>query len=281
MPSSSDEPVPLLQSPMAATVADEPQRRMSLMDRVNALYATLVFRIYLISFRWVCWARQRLLRWVTPATTRVAVLIGDGIAEGVGDSYSYAGLGHRIQSLFDGSRQHTKLTMGWRVYNLGMLHKRPEDWLPGTSALEQLVRGPYAKAAVVAYVVGNIGTDGPARIARTAEAAARLGKHVIVCAFGALENPGTVEHARGLVKIRQMREEINQASSRLQGCQGAGTISADVNVEKVLMGETLRTENNITTFNSFGYRRLSRELFDQMALAAKKVEWAHWKNILK
>ncbi len=224
----------------------------------------------------------------TSKNVRVALVIGDGVAEGIGDQFSYAGLSQRLQKLFDGPRHDTKLSQTWHVFTAGRLYSTSKDWLPGGKLLENaLIHGPYARAGIVAYVVGSHedardGKNGADNVARTAEAAARLGKHIVVCAFPNFAEPGTNEHVRNRERTKLLHEALVAAKERLEGCDGAGTITWDVNIDKVLMrrGDVIRVENNFTTLNAFGYRAFARELFDELALAAKKVEWAYWKSVL-
>lgn len=229
-----------------------------------------------------------MLMFSTSKNVHMALIIGDGIAEGVGDQFSYAGLTPRLQKLFDGPRRETNLTKTWHVFTAGRLYSTSKDWLPGGKLLENaLVHGPYARATIVAYVVGSHedardSDEGTRNVARTAEATARLGKHIVVCAFPNFAEPGTNEFTRNRERIKLLHNTLTEAKKRLEGCEGAGTITWDVNINKVLMrrGDVIRVENNFTTLNAWGYRAFARELFDELTLAAKKVEWVHWKKVL-
>jgi len=207
----------------------------------------------------------------------MALIIGDGVAEGIGDQFSYAGLAQRVQNLFNAPRADTKLGLRWHVFSLGKLYSTSEDWLPGSNLLENaLVHGPYARSEIVAYVIGSHEhpRDAPAgadNVSRTAEAIARLGKHVVVCAYPNLAERGTPEYAA------YIHIHIDASATQI------GSIEWGVDIDKVLMrrGDVIRVENRFTTLNSWGYRAFARELFDSLALAAKKVEWVHFKKLLK
>jgi len=229
----------------------------------------------------------------------MALIIGDGVAEGIGDQFSYAGLAQRVQNLFNAPRADTKLGLRWHVFSLGKLYSTSEDWLPGSNLLENaLVHGPYARSEIVAYVIGSHEhpRDAPAgadNVSRTAEAIARLGKHVVVCAYPNLAERGTPEYAAYKARQRLVCEKLQEAKNRLEdvhihihidaSATQIGSIEWGVDIDKVLMrrGDVIRVENRFTTLNSWGYRAFARELFDSLALAAKKVEWVHFKKLLK
>lgn len=214
----------------------------------------------------------------------MVLVIGDGIAEGVGDSLARGGLAPRLQVLFDSLRRETNLTLRWHVFTAGRLHTTAADWAPGSALLERaLVAGPYARAAVVALVIGahdSGSQDAPRNIARTAEAAARLGKHVVVCAMPNFAERRTAAHALAVAQAKVLGEALSEARERLRDAENAGTIDDSASFEKILArrGDVVRIENTFTTLNSIGYRGFAREIFDHLVLAARKVEWAHWKT---
>lgn len=216
-------------------------------------------------------------------TTRTVLVIGDGVAEGVGDTMSHGGLAARMEVLFRSLRQDTKLRLNWHVYTAGKVLSTAADWEAGSDLLTgALIGGPHARADVVALVVGS--HDAPADaaagtdcVARAAEAAARLGKHVVVCGFPNYEEPRSELFELGRARRELLVKSLEEAVERLP--DGAGTITWAVDIDKVLArrGDVIRVENRFTTLNSIGYRAFARELFDEVVLAAKKVEWAHWK----
>lgn len=150
-----------------------------------------------------------------------------------------------------------------------------------------LVRGPFRNTHVVVVVLGahdDIVNDGHAiveAITRVTEGAIRLGKHVIVCTLPNRFAAKSKEHAR-------VREVNTDLKSRLESVKadnarpGNGSLSFDVDLAKVyaLGTDALSIEDDFITLNATGYRLLGNEVFDAFQLAAKKVEWAHWKQKL-
>lgn len=226
----------------------------------------------------------------TKPHTRVALVIGDGIAQGVGDSLVGGGLAPRLQTMFEAERKDARLTLPWHVFTAGRLHSRAADWAPGSESrlLEQaLISGPFKRADVVAFVIGShddgddeVARNAPEAIARAAEAIARLGKHVVVAYFPNFAAKGTPENARMANRACATAEALAEARERVSKESDAGTIALPVTFNKVIArsGFVVRVENSFTTFNSIGYRAFARELFEELTHSAKKVEWAHWKT---
>lgn len=256
---------------------------LSLIERLNWLYYELFITIHLLVLRFTTWVRQRLLMQHKTSATRTVLVIGDGVAEGVGDTMSHGGLAARMEALFRTLAAETQLRLPWHVYTAGRLLSTAADWEAASEMLTgALVSGPHARAEVVALVVGSHDAPDDAQagtgcVARTAEAAARLGKHVVVCAFPNYEEPRSELFDLGRARRELLVKCLEEAVERLP--DGAGTITWAVDIDKVLArrGDVIRVENRFITLNSIGYRAFARELFDEVVLAARKVEWAHWK----
>lgn len=229
---------------------------------------------------------QRLAYRFAPAS-RTVVIIGDCVAEGIGDSLGQGGLAPRMGRLFRELRTETSLRLRWSVVSVGRLYTTSKDWTPGAGRLEDvLVKGPLSKAEVVAYVAGS--HDDPAdaaqsiqNVVQTAKAIALLGKHVVVSAMPNYEAPQSPLYETCRERSRMVVSALNEAAEELP--DNAGSIMTDVDIGKVLArrADVIRVENRFITLNSFGYRAFARELFDEVAKAAKKVEWAYWKVRLR
>ncbi|GAB0489654.1 hypothetical protein MMPV_000879 [Pyropia vietnamensis] len=108
-----------------------------LWDLILASLEAMLFSAYLLVFRTTRW----FLQWASPPkaspTHRTVLLIGDGLAEGVGDSLAVGGLAARLNTLFaDAAREarmpHTTLPLKltWSAVSAGRLHASSADWLP-------------------------------------------------------------------------------------------------------------------------------------------------------
>jgi hypothetical protein len=270
---------------------------------VNALFE-LYLQVYLVGLRFGVWVRQTLMYRTSPAIRKrlpqsgTILIVGDGIAEGVGDNLSSGGLASRVSALLREHRGRTGLKFLWEAVTVGKLHSTSIDWLPvappgddgdggGSVSLfrRALATGPFRRAEVVVVIVGShervadsAATVG--NIAQIADAAARLGKHVLVASIPSFAEPrsdaGKAAHARNVA--------LQAALSALPTGEYApkGSVSHGVDAQQVLArgGDVVQTENSFLTFNAMGYRSYARELHDTVAPLAMRVEWAYWKQRL-
>ncbi|KAK1867767.1 hypothetical protein I4F81_010268 [Pyropia yezoensis] len=111
-----------------------------LWDLILASLEATLFTVYLFTFR----ATRSFLQWASPprtsATHRTVLLVGDGLAEGVGDTLAVGGLAARINTLFaaavrEARMPHTTLPLklNWSASSAGRLHASSADWLPPPS----------------------------------------------------------------------------------------------------------------------------------------------------
>lgn len=221
-------------------------------------------------------------------------MIGDGTAEGIGDTIGSAGLTTRISKLFRENRDEHKLFLIWRILTAGRTFTTAKDWTPGRSVTsgsdstglfeKVIVRGPFRNADVVVLSFGigedfsNESRDGLIKdITSITEVISRLGKHVVVCRFPNFNNLKSEGHVNVRSANTALVTAIDELTSRLD--ENCGSVKCSIDTTKVTnMGaDVMRWENSFFTFNAGGYRLLAREVFESLIPAAKKVEWVHWK----
>lgn len=178
--------------------------------------------------------------------------------------------------------------MDWRVLTAGKWRTTSADWAPGSSAASSmfdwvLVKGPFRACDAVVVFVGSHDdvrdAEGTVRnIASIAEAAVRLGKHVIVASVPNVEPHTSEAHS----VLRARNEAVGAALAEVRArCSGddCGTVQYDLDLGKVVNrgSDLFREDDGCVTLNSAGYRALAREVFDCLAPVAKRVEWVYWK----
>jgi hypothetical protein len=263
----------------------------------------LYFRVYLFVHRLGIWFRQSLIYRSSPAFRNRApqcgtiLLVGDVLAEGVGDELARGGLAARVNTLLNEHRADTSLKFMWETVTAGKLYTTSSDWLPFAAPEESdtpsastlfsstLVTGPFSRAKVVVILVGSHDDLDDAErtvqnIVQIADAAARLEKHVLVGSI-----PGFADSQSALGKAARARNIALQAALELLPSGeygGKGSVSFGPDAQRVLVrgGDVVLVENSFITFNGSGYRAYARELHDLLAPLAKRVEWAYWKERL-
>lgn len=259
------------------------------------------FQIYLFFFRLTIWLRQSVAYGTSPALRNAApqsgsiLLIGDGLAEGVGDNLARGGLSGRLNSLVHEHVEQTGLKFNWEFFTHGRMNSTSEDWLPvqpGGSGSDQntlfhraLISGPFKSSQVVVLIVGSDDPEDGSmntveNIAQTADAIARLGKQVLVaklpCLSPADSDDGQAVHAKNLL--------LESALSSLpsEDNKDKGTVAFGIDPQRVLVrgGDVVNVENSCVTLNAFGYRAYARDVHDEVAMLAKRVEWAYFKTRL-
>jgi hypothetical protein len=265
----------------------------------------ILFYVYLLLFRFSAWFRQTVIFRSSPAHRRTLsqtasiVIIGDCLAEGIGDNISQGGLSNRVNGLLREHRDQTKLKFSWQVLSAGRLYSTSTDWLPvaDTAIAEAnqskaslfrrtFVTGPFRKAEVVVIVLGS--QEDPAsaaatvsNITRIAEALGRMGKHVLVASIPGYHEAKTDGAKACYARNTALAHALNGLPPDACATSG-GSVSLDVDVSKVVSrgGDVVYEEADFLTLNAMGYRALAREVHDSVAVIAKRVEWAYWKSRL-
>lgn len=119
-------------------------------------------------------------------------------------------------------------------------------------------------------------------VANITEAVSRLGKHAVVPSFTNYHAPSShmftrVQEANTALQIA-LKDVV--AKCNTPEC-GSICMALDSSKVTVLGGDVVNLENNFVTFNSSGYRIFASELYDYVLGAAKRVEWAYWKQRLQ
>lgn len=224
------------------------------------------------------------------------LLIGDGTAEGFGDSPGNTGLASRINALIRENQELNGLRLRWHVVTAGRLFTKSQDWLPspesssgGLSATlfqNAIVKGPFRDADVVVVFLGqhdaheNL-SDTTRNIRLIAEGIVRLGKYAIVSAIPNYHPPKSQEAA----DVRAANQALGKEIAKLELQKGIvkGRLHFDIDPMKVTVhgSDVLSVEDGFYSFNSRGYRMLARDVYDGLVGVAKKVEWVYWKKRLE
>lgn len=256
---------------------------MSFSEQITDIYVTICFYYNLILLRIHLFLLQTIEYRTSPVrkSSRNILIIGDAIALGYGDTVGHCGLATRLASLIRTSREETNLRMNWNVLTAGKMNSKASDWAPGSPNRlfeETIMRGPFKKADVVIVVLGahddllNSGTQTVNSIERVVESVIRLGKQVVVCSIGNEYKIKTPEHE----KVRKVNQELKK---KVEGL--GSTVEVDMAKVFAMGNDVVRFERDFVTLNGGGYRLLASEMFDPVVMAAKKVEWKHWKGKLE
>lgn len=267
-------------------------------ERVSTFFSVLYLSIYLFFLRLATTCYQNILYKSSPAfrkATRAGtiLLIGDGLAEGVGDGLVQGGLSRRVTRLLTKHASDTNLRFIWEAVTAGRLHSTSVDWLPAAGAVADddkslfraaLVTGPFARAKVVVILLGlhdslGDGAETAANIAATACAAARLGKHVLVGTAPGFDEAGTDEYLLARTRNLMIAEAVEALPKVFDG---GGSVTMGPDVQRVLVrgGDVVEVEHDFMTLNKLGYRTYAREVHDEVAPLLKRVEWAYWREVL-
>lgn len=286
-----------------------------MLPRLRAACVYYLFEAYLYAYLLLLRAgthfRQTVVYRSSPAfrarapQTGTVLLLGDATAEGVGDDLSRGGLAPRLTALLAEHRQTTGVRFMWEAVTAGRLLTTSEDWLPvpthsssspssstATSSpaapadnlfSRALVSGPFRRAEIVVVLAGAHDGAAPAaatarNVAAVADAAARLGKHVLVAGVPVFADPATPAAAAARARDDALRAAVAALAKVDYG--PAASVSLGPDPQRVLVrgGDVVVAENEFVTFNGAGYRGYARELHDAVAPLAKRVEWAYWKQ---
>lgn len=263
----------------------------------------LYLQLYLLVLRLGKWFRQSLVYRSSPAYRNrtsqcgTILVLGDGLAEGVGDELSRGGLSARLNGLLQDHRLDSGIKFTWEAVTAGKLHTTSEDWLPvaapagsneppsTTLFSRALVTGPFSRAEIVVVIVGSHDDiDDSSRtvqnIVQIADAAARLGKHVLVGSVPAFVDSQSALGKAAYKRAAALKFALEALSSEKYGEKGSVTFGPDAQRVMVRGGDVVQSENTFLTFNGAGYRAFARDLHDVVAPLAKRVEWAYWKQRL-
>lgn len=270
----------------------------TLSNWVSSFWLTL----HLFVLRAVIFVTQKIEARTLPARiakgTRSVLVIGDELAEGLGDGLGRTGLVRTIDSQLREARLNDKLRLPWRVMTSGRTHTNTQSWLPEGSLFERVF--PHSSAAsynphIVIILFGardNLeeGTRAPPvnHVVRIAEALVRRGIHVIVPDFVNFYSRDTPQFTKVDMANNALRRALGQLKNQLRENEEEnknneyGTIMFNADVAKVTaMGGYVVTQfRELEVFNSLGYKLLAAELRDDIIEVARRVEWVHWKERL-
>lgn len=291
---------------------------MSLLSSLGGMF--LWFRLAVLRF--ALWFEQTVI-WLTlparvRATSHTVLLIGDGVAEGVGDQFGKTGLcGALTNKLRDLKLQGPQqdLRLNWRVATAGKLWSTSTDWLPGSQLMRQAI---IRQASVVVVLLGShderkdddssvadgdgAGSDSDdeliENIIRITESLLDEEKMVVVPGipnyFDNRVEP--TQFARKVATAAQLNKRLDALAKKYAATESDNAdssrygateiknrlIKADADIAKIcaLGDDTIARDKGFSTLNPRGFRLFAGDLFEDVVRAAKKVEWAYWKQEL-
>lgn len=230
--------------------------------------------------------------------TRSVLVVGDELAEGLGDGLGRTGLVRTLESKLRDARLNDRLRLIWCVRTAGRTRTNTQSWLPEGRLFEQVFSyleagSPGAQVVVLLFSARDNLQEGaqapPVRhIIRITEALVDKGVHVVIPDFVNFHPRDSSKFTEVDSANKALRRALVQLRNRLRENNGGnknnrfGTIVFNSDVAKVTaMGEYAKTQfRELFVFNSFGYKLLATELLDDVVEVARKVEWAHWKERL-
>lgn len=230
--------------------------------------------------------------------TRSVLVVGDELAEGLGDGLGRTGLARTLESKLRDARLNDRLRLTWLVRTAGRTRTNTQLWLPEGRLFEQvfsyLEAGSSGPQVVVLLFSARDNLQEGARappvrhILRIAEALANKGVHVVIPDFINFHPRESSEFTEVDSANNALRRALVQLKNRLRENDSSnknnqyGTIVFNSDISKVTaMGEYVMTRfRELCVFNSFGYKLLATELLDDVVETARKVEWVYWKERL-
>lgn len=280
-----------------------------LWDLILASLEATLFTVYLFTFR----ATRSFLQWASPprtsATHRTVLLVGDGLAEGVGDTLAVGGLAARINTLFaaavrEARMPHTTLPLklNWSASSAGRLHASSADWLPPPSTALGLSPAGGGGAGSVG-VAGSPWPSPPVATKNLFASTFLSGRHatpdIVIILLGGVDARVATAGLDADVDTSADAAFVAAAAitaaniltlARYCSANGSavciGTVPAFAGVTTPAATAYAREVNRLlragvaATLNSAGYRPLARLCMDGLVGAAKKVEWRHWRAAL-
>lgn len=263
---------------------------MSLYNTLERAVTSLYLYIRLFLLRAVLFITQTIEYHTLPTrlikATRFILLIGDGTAEGVGDALGRTGLTSALNSHLSARRNEHNLRLPWRVVTAGKLHSTSEEWLPGTKLFRKTFeKGLFRNASIVVVILGmhdDLSGNGSApvitNIIRIVDSLLDMDKAVIVPLLPAFHFRHSEHFTSAVDTGRALRDALQNLSNRRKGI----TLLYESDMAKIcaLGSDVFTMEEGFSSLNARGYRLFSADLADDVISAAKKLEWAHWRQQL-
>ncbi|KAA8495662.1 hypothetical protein FVE85_1817 [Porphyridium purpureum] len=275
---------------------------------VATVYAVLVMPLYVVLMRWAryvsedvglaIWARQ-----FQRDKVKTLLLVGDGVALGIGDSLVHGGLAGRMRRLMmhGRAREDYKLLLNWKIVSDAREFSTSEQWVPGSDKPADSQKtaaspkenkgnyfdevfgaeGKYRDADVVVILVGSEDEKAgiaPKRSAEnimlTAKELTKLRKKVVVCTC-ALHSVDPIAEQHVAARNRELLERIKQVKPLKLGIFEGVDLMQIVN-----QGEMLNDIGGYIVFTDSAFRQLGSMLLDVVKDPMKQVEFQLWKNVL-
>lgn len=260
---------------------------------VSLLYAHLLLLVHLWFLRISYFIRCTLLDLTLPARVknsplrRTVLIIGDGLAEGVGDRLAQGGPTLRLQKLMADEKERGVLKMNWNVVSLGRLHSDSKIWAVSRDSTlfeKTFVKGEGKNAHIVIVICGGGESvddmeQTVERITGIAQALLRLGKAVVVATIPYYEDMNSERGKKAGERNKLLRESVERIS-KADGEKGKPISIVDVQSIVARGPDVLWESNQFSILNSAGYRSLARLLLDEVLNPARREEWKYWKQKL-
>lgn len=259
---------------------------MALLDSLSALLAFISLHLRLLFLRAGHFFAHRVLYATLPGLStgavRTVLLLGDATAAGLGDQPGRRGLVAHLSALFRKQAADVKLRLHWHVVTAGEYGAHAQTWMPNTEGRLERALQRFPRADVVVLLFGmqddlSNGANAPAvtAIITTAITVARKGMQVVVPLL-----PDLSHHGRDRAAVRQANDTITEALRDVDVTPGRVVVAGDLGKVAALGMDVLRVEKYGFTWNPRGYRVLAGELFEEIAAAARRSEWATFKRVL-
>lgn len=280
---------------------------MGIFEEIINFIENIWFLLYVMVIRFTRWMTQVVLwgKVSSGGMDRLVLLVGDGIAEGIGDGLAYGGLSLRLGRMLVKEKKEGLLKMHWSVANCGFYRSNSEDWLPGGGRppkralhgvkkslfVDTFVEGKFKDADVVVLFIGGedesteedmfIGTNQTvANIKALTVELQGLNKQVVIATIPAYSDDKEVKD-----RVRQRNHLIKQfiegteASTQDKRVQTI-SLGPDINVITSQGGYLLDPVEDGLNLSSHGFRLLTRLTFDAVLNPCRRIEWAYWRQRL-
>ena len=266
----------------------------SIRDRLSELYGKATLLIHVLLLRLTYFFRGTLSHLALPPSLRKSpyrrtiAIIGDGIAEGVGDTLAHGGPCFRVQKLINEARDKGEVKMQWSVVSFGRLNCDSSHWAisrDSTLFEKTFVTGQGKGVDIVVVICGGgedlddaLGTV--ERIRNIAESLVRLDKEVIVANIPFYGDPKSAGAKKAAERNRLLQSTI---SNLPQNSETNARVSCSLDLQSVVSRgpDVLWEDSPRTTLNVAGYRSFSRLIMDELLNPARRVEWRVWKPKLE
>lgn len=275
---------------------------MAGLDAIGDWLSSLWLSVHLFLLRAVLFFTQNVEQRTLPKRisegTRSILVIGDEVAEGLGDGLGRTGLVRTLDKQLREARSDGRLRLPWRVMTAGRTDTNPQNWLPEGKLFERVFPSSAVHSSDPHVVIilfsarDNLeqGAQAPpvSHIIRITDALIQRGIYVVVPDFVNFHGRESSQFSAVNSANDALRQTLEHLKSRLRDNndanknKGFGSVVFSTDISKVtaMAGHVVTQLGDFWVFNSFGYKQLAAELRDDVTEVARKVEWVYWKERL-